>query len=120
VLRKAASGLFELKDDWRQTGKVDFSLHDCIMSALAMMFFQVLSIPDFQRRRHDHMQCNNLEAMFGINKLPGDSALRKTLDAVPTDTLNPIFSWWAKPAITKPCFNGSMTSTPWGKPAAWS
>jgi hypothetical protein len=92
ALRKAASELFEQIDDWRQSGKVDFSLHDCVMSALAMMFFQDPSVLAFQRRMQDNMQCNNLASMFAIDQLPGDSALRKTLDEVPTDALTPIFS----------------------------
>jgi hypothetical protein len=92
ALRKALSALFEQIDDTRQAGKVDYSLHDCLMSALAMMFFQDPSVLSFQRRMHDRLQSSNLKAMFAVNNIPSDSALRQTLDAVPTEAIHPAFS----------------------------
>jgi hypothetical protein len=91
-MRKAFSELFQQIDDPRQTGKVEYSLHDCLMSALAMMYFQDPSILSFQRRMHDHMQSSNLKTMFAVDKIPSDSVLRETLDAIPTSTIHPAFS----------------------------
>jgi predicted RNA binding protein YcfA (HicA-like mRNA interferase family) len=59
ALRKSIGKHFDHIDDHRQSGRVDFSLHDCLMSALAMMFFDVL---------------------------------RKTIDSVATEDLDPCFS----------------------------
>jgi hypothetical protein len=92
ALRKALSELFEKIDDTRQAGKVDYSLHDCLMSALAMMFFQDPSVLSFQRRMNDRLQSSNLKAMFAVNNIPSDSALRQTLDAIPTQAIHPAFS----------------------------
>ncbi|MCB2147527.1 MAG: hypothetical protein KQI81_13710 [Deltaproteobacteria bacterium] len=92
ALRRALSELFDKIDDSRQAGKVEFSMHDCLMSALAMMFFQDHSLLSFQRRMQDRMQCCNLKAMFAVKKIPSDSALRQTLDNVPTHVLYPAFS----------------------------
>jgi hypothetical protein len=92
ALRKAASQLFQQIDDPRQAGKVDFSLHDCLMSALAMMFFQDPSLLSFQRRMQDRMQCCNLKTMFAVDNIPSDSVLRQTLDSIPTQALHPLFS----------------------------
>lgn len=91
AIRKGLSDLFEQIDDPRQAGKVDFSLHDCLMSALAMMFFQDPSVLSFQRRMHDRMQASNLKSMFAVNHIPSDSALRQTLDAIPTQAILPAF-----------------------------
>ncbi len=91
-MRKSVGGIFNQIDDHRQSGKINFSLHDCLMSAFAMMFFQDPSLLSFQRRMQERMQCSNLKTMFGVNDIPSDAVLRKTLDAVETQTINPCFS----------------------------
>lgn len=90
-MRKALSELFQQIDDTRQAGKVDYSLHDCLMSVMAMMFFQDPSVLSFQRRMEDRFQYSNLKAMFAVENIPTDSALRQTLDAVPTPAIHPAF-----------------------------
>jgi len=40
ALREALSAQFNQIDDLRQGAKVDYPLHDCLMSGFAMMFFQ--------------------------------------------------------------------------------
>jgi len=92
ALRKTLSEFFENIDDSRQAGKIDYSLHDSLMSALSMMFFQDPSVLSFQRRMQDNMQSNNLKTMFGVNTIPSDSSLRQSMDAVPTEEIHPAFS----------------------------
>lgn len=92
AMRKAISEVFLTITDKRQSGKVDFELHDCLMSALAMMFFQDPSLLSFQRRMQDRMQCSNLKNMFNVRDIPGDAVLRKVLDAVDTQKISPCFS----------------------------
>lgn len=92
ALRKMLSQLFEQLPDRRQAGKIDHSLHDCLMSALAMMFFQDPSVLSFQRRMQDSMQCCNLKTIFAVKSIPGDTPLRENLDAIPSDLLNPAFT----------------------------
>jgi len=92
AMRKALSELFEKIDDPRQAGKVEYPLHDCLMSALAMMYFQDPSVLSFQRRMHDRMQSSNLKTMLAVDKIPSDSVLRETLDAIPTKAIHPAFS----------------------------
>jgi hypothetical protein len=91
AIRKALSALFETIDDPRQAGKVDYSLHDCLMSILAMMFFQDPSVLSFQRRMQDRMQDNNLKAIFAVARIPSDSALRQSLDNIPTAAIESAF-----------------------------
>jgi hypothetical protein len=57
-----------------------------------MMFFQDPSVLSFQRRMQDKMQNNNLKALFGVDKIPSDSSLRQSMDAVPTQAIHPAFS----------------------------
>jgi hypothetical protein len=95
-LRKTLSKLFHQIPDMRQAGKVNYSLHDCLMSALAMMFFQDPSVLAFQRRMDDNMHANNLKTMFDVGAIPKDTVLRDTLDALDSHQLNPAFALFAK------------------------
>jgi hypothetical protein len=92
ALRDSIGEVFHQIDERRQPGKVEFSLHDCLMSALAMMFFQDPSLLSFQQRMQDRMQCNNLKTMFGVQAIASDAVLRKTIDPIDTETINPCFS----------------------------
>jgi hypothetical protein len=92
ALRKSVGEVFDQIEDHRQLGKVDFSLHDCLMSALAMMFFQDPSVLSFQRRMQDRMQSNNLKTMFAVEAIPSDTVLRKTVDPIDTVNVNPCFA----------------------------
>ena len=78
--------------DNRQQSKVDYSLHDCFMSAFAMMHFQDPSILEFQRRMEEEKHQNNLKTIFGANAIPSDTQLREVLDNSPYDKLNAVFS----------------------------
>jgi hypothetical protein len=91
-MRRSIGQVFGQIHDHRQAGKVDFTLHDCLMSALAMMFFQDPSLLAFQRRMQDAMHCCNLKTMFAVKAIASDAILRKTIDAVATKTLEPCFS----------------------------
>lgn len=91
ALRASLSELFGQISDRRQPGKVGYCLHDCLMSALAMMFFQDPSLLSFLRRLEDPLQCGNLKALFAVQAIPQDSCLRESLDAVDTAAINPAF-----------------------------
>ncbi len=92
ALRKSIGEVFDQIDDRRQSGKVDFTLHDCLMSALAVMFFQDPSLLSFQRRMQDRMQSSNLKTMFGVKAIPSDAVLRQTIDPIDTAYIHPCFS----------------------------
>jgi len=68
-LRKTISRRFEQVEDQR-TGQVDYSVHDCLMSALAMMFFQDPSLLQFQMRLQEAANRNNLKTLFGVKYIP--------------------------------------------------
>ncbi len=49
-LVKVFSSILEKIQDYRQTGKIQYTLHNVFMSALSMMFFQEPSMLEFQTR----------------------------------------------------------------------
>jgi len=79
-------------EDCRQQGKVDYTLHDCAMSAFAMMFFQDPSLLEFQRRMQESINRNNLNTMFNVESIPKDTQLRDILDQCPTDKLEKVYA----------------------------
>jgi hypothetical protein len=78
-------------EDFRK-GEVDYTLHDCFMSAFAMMFFQDPSLLQFQRRMQKSINRNNLKTVFNVSAIPKDTQLRDNLDESSTAELEKIFS----------------------------
>jgi hypothetical protein len=92
ALRKSLSERFRQIDDPRQSAKVDYSLHDCLMSGLAMMFFQDPSVLTFQQRLQDGIHKNNLTTLFDVGHIPKETQMRTVLDAIAPGQLNGIFA----------------------------
>lgn len=68
--------------DQRKTNYVDFPLVNIIMAGLAMMFWQDPGLLPFQRRLKEETGSCNLETLFGVSKIPGDTQFRKLLDGI--------------------------------------
>ena len=76
--------------DTRQPDRVDYSLHDTLMSGFAMMFFQHPSLLEFQRKMQQRRGRCNLEMIFGVHEVPSDSQMREILDGVPVELLRQV------------------------------
>ncbi|MEW6261748.1 MAG: hypothetical protein AB1641_01610 [Thermodesulfobacteriota bacterium] len=90
-LRKIISQRFGQIQD-RRRGEVVYSLHDCLMSALAMMFFQDPSLLQFQRRLQQGLHRHNLQSLFGVKEIPGDTQLRDLIDTCDPKQVEAIFA----------------------------
>lgn len=84
-------------EDTRQTSKVEYSLHDCFQSALAMMFFQDPSVNAFQKRLQERQQLNNLKTLFNVSSIPKSTQLRSALDDVDSTEIEALFSDFLRP-----------------------
>jgi hypothetical protein len=76
--------------DTRQPDRIDYSLHDTLMSGFAMMFFQHPSLLEFQRKMQQRRGRCNLETLFGVHEVPSDSQMREILDGVPVELLRQV------------------------------
>jgi hypothetical protein len=76
--------------DTRQADRVDYSLHDTLMSGFAMLFFQHASLLEFQRKMKQRRGRCNLETIFGVHEVPSDTQMREILDGVPVELLRPL------------------------------
>lgn len=90
-LRKSLSQRWSQIEDHR-VGQVSYTLHDCLMSGLAMMFFQDPSLLSFQRRLQDTSNLNNLKSLFQVESIPGDTQLRDNLDRIESDQIETVFA----------------------------
>ena len=90
-LKQAVSEQVSTLVDNRQSGKVDHSLHDCCLSALAMMFFQDPSMLAFQQRLQNSNSRNNLQTLFDVQSIPKESQMKDVLDSIPYESFYPIF-----------------------------
>ncbi len=91
-LRKIISQRVLRIEDPRQEAKVGHEIHDCCLSAFAMMYFQDPSMLEFQTRLQDSLHTNNLKTLFDVHSIPKATQLRDVIDIIPSESLDPVFS----------------------------
>ena len=90
-LRSVMSARFSSIPDWRQSKKVNISIHDALMSAFACMSFQDPSLLQFQQRMKDDQHQSNLQTLFGVTNIPKETQMREIVDGVDSKYLRPVF-----------------------------
>jgi hypothetical protein len=90
-LRNSLSSLFCDLPDRREPAKIDYSIHDAMMSGFACMYFQDPSLLQFQERLKEAENRHNLETLFAVNNIPGQTQLRDIVDEVKSEQFSPIF-----------------------------
>jgi hypothetical protein len=70
-----------------RSGKPDMSLTDALMSAFALFSLQSPSLLAFDKERTE----DNLQRVYGIERVPCDTAMREILDPVAPESLRPLF-----------------------------
>lgn len=82
---------FEQISEFR-TGDIKISISDALMSAFAMFSLKDSSLLQFDSRRKDLAECQNLNNIYGIRNIPSDSRMREICDEIdPKKYLSPIF-----------------------------
>lgn len=81
-LRHCLTLLFRDLPDRRQMTKVKHTMHDVVMSAFAMMYFQDPSLLQFQRRLREDQGSDNLSTIFEVESIPEDTQMRRVLDGI--------------------------------------
>jgi hypothetical protein len=68
------------------------SIVDVMLSGLACMYYQSVSLLEFQRNMESSSQRNNLRSMFKVENIPTDQGMRNVIDNVDSETaFRPIF-----------------------------
>ena len=90
-LHNGLSSVFHDIPDTRESVKIDYHIHDAMMSGFACMYFQDPSLLQFQERLRDAENRDNLQTLFGVSNIPKDTQLREIVDEVESEQLSPIF-----------------------------
>ena len=93
-LMKKSRSYFEQIPDHRQAGKKRISLTDALMSGLgifALKFPSLLKFDNDVRVCSDGHETENFRSLFGVEKIPDDTNMRKILDGVDPAQLLPLF-----------------------------
>ena len=90
-LRKKMSSIFHNLSDSRQFKKLNYSIHDAMISAFACMYFQDPSLLQFQKRLRDSNNTDNLQTLFDVKNIPKTTQMKEIIDDVPSEELTPIF-----------------------------
>jgi hypothetical protein len=86
-LMKFISQEFMKIPEHRAADKVKYELRDCLMSGLAMMFFQHPSLLQYQEKMKQGRGKSNLERIFQTSSIPSDTQMREILDEVEKEPL---------------------------------
>jgi hypothetical protein len=81
-LRKSLSACFNKIPEYRQASKVDYSIHDALMSGFACMHFQDPSLLQFQKRLEKKWHKSNLHTLFDMRSIPESTQLRDIIDGI--------------------------------------
>jgi len=85
LLSKLRSGFADIPD--HRSGHVDISLSDALMSAFALFSLKAPSLLAFDKERTE----DNLQRVYGLERVPCDTSMREILDPVEPETLRPAF-----------------------------
>jgi hypothetical protein len=73
--------------------KKEFSLTDCLMSAVAMFGLKYSSLLQFDKSAHQEETIrHNLKTLYGVENAPCDTYMRERLDLIRPDDLRPAFA----------------------------
>lgn len=92
AVRCLLSRTFHQMPDRRASDQVRYPMHDTLMSAYAMFFFQYPSLLKYQQVMKQQRQRCNLETIFGVHAVPSDTQMRQILDGAPSDPLRRLLS----------------------------
>jgi hypothetical protein len=81
------SSHFSILDDHRHPKRINYSLHDTLMTAFAIFFFQHPSLLQFQTAMKQRRGRCNLETLFKVQQLPSETQMRDLLDRVDSQQL---------------------------------
>ena len=85
LLRKLRSSFADIAD--HRSGDVDIALSDAFMSAFALFSLKSPSLLAFDKERTE----DNLQRLYGIQRVPCDTSMREILDPVEPESLRPMF-----------------------------
>ena len=83
----------ETLPDSRENGRnYRYKLSDILKCAFFVFFFQYPSLLDFQRKMQEQRRRNNMETVFKVSEIPGDTQIRNVLDEIKPEEFGSVFN----------------------------
>ena len=84
-------GIEKIKDPRSESNGTKFKISDAMLSAFSMFFMQCQSFLEYQRQLQSRSGKNNVQSIFGVEKIPSDQQIRNILDLISAKSLNAVF-----------------------------
>ena len=84
-------GIEKIKDPRSESNGTKFKISDAMLSAFSMLFMQCQSFLEYQRQLQSRSGKNNVQSIFGVEKIPSDQQIRNILDLISAKSLNAVF-----------------------------
>lgn len=81
----------KIKDPRSKSNATKFKIDDAILSAFSMFFMQSQSFLEYQRQLQSRSGKDNVQSIFGVEKIPCDPQIRNILDLIRSNSLNVVF-----------------------------
>jgi hypothetical protein len=81
----------KIKDPRSESNATKFKVSDAMLSAFSMFFMQSQSFLEYQRQMESRSGKNNVQSIFGVEKIPCDQQIRNILDLINANSLSVIF-----------------------------
>jgi hypothetical protein len=81
----------KIKDPRSESNATKFKVSDAMLSAFSMFFMQSQSFLEYQRQMQSRSGKDNVQSIFGVDKIPCDPQIRNILDLISANSLNVVF-----------------------------
>jgi hypothetical protein len=88
TLDSATAGM---KDPRQKSNATAYSLRDAVLGGFSAFFMQSDSFLDYQRQLHSRHGRDNVQSLFGVEKIPSVEQIRNILDQQPAERLFAVF-----------------------------
>jgi hypothetical protein len=84
-------GIGKIKDPRSKSNATKFKISDAMLSAFSMFFMQSQSFLEYQRQMQSRSGKDNVQSIFGVEKIPCDPQIRNILDLISSNSLSVVF-----------------------------
>jgi hypothetical protein len=84
-------GIEKIKDPRSKSNATKFKISDAMLSAFSMFFMQSQSFLEYQRQLQSRSGKDNVQSIFGVEKIPSDQQIRNILDLISANSLSIVF-----------------------------
>jgi len=84
-------GIEKIKDPRSESNGTKFKVSDAMLSAFSMFFLQSQSFLEYQRQMQSRSGKDNVQSIFGVEKIPSDQQIRNILDLISANSLSFVF-----------------------------